>query len=286
MKICFTVGVLSMAALGCAQFSENFETVSASAAGTLLTGQNGWYLPSVGGVDGNAFTYAGNTLGLASNPTGGNQFLGMSVVTANGTNRAQHAVSFASGDNWTIGYDFIGKFNGTLPAADNLGSVSLQDSTVSNYFQTIFQWLTPVDNSATATAFSANIGHFTTTGAAGGAITFESPGAAWQSLPVNHWFRQTVTWNFATGLISSTTLKDITTGGATNTFSPTGWYLAGGENNVSALPKPTDMRFFASGAAGDVMGYDNLNVSPVPEPASMTALGLGVIALIRKRRNR
>lgn len=283
MKIAFSVGMAALCAVSFAQFSDNFEAENGSAGGTLLTngfgggGQNGWYNPVSGSVDGNVFTYTGNALGFSNNPNGGNQFLGMQVPTANATNRAQHSVTF-SGGVWTIAFDFNGNFNGTLPTADNLGSVSLQPSATANYFQTIYQW---GSNNTTGSAFNANIGHFA---AAGGAIVFDSPGAAWTNLSLNHWYHQTVTWDFATGLIMDTTLTDITAGGQTNDFQPTEWYLSGGAANTLGLPAPTDVRFFASGGAGDLMGYDNLNVAPVPEPASLAVLGLGALALLRRRR--
>ncbi len=285
MRLFASLSVAALCTLSFAQFSDNFESETASAGGTALTngfgggGQSGWYNPVSGSVDGNVFTYAGNSLGLASNPNGGNNFLGMKVLTAQGSNRAQHAVSFSSTVE-TLSYDFIAAFSGTAPSADNLGSVSLQPG-ATNYFQTIMQWATPVNHTANADAFNANIGHFATNG---GGIVFDSPGTAWQSLPLNHWFHQTVTWDFGTNLITDTTLTDITAGGATNDFKPTGWYLAGGANNAGGLATPTDVRFFTSGSAGDIMGYDNASVGPVPEPASFAALGLGAIMLIRRRR--
>jgi hypothetical protein len=283
MKIAFSFGIAALCTVSFAQFSDNFESETGSSGGTLITtgfgggGQNGWYNPLSGSVDGSVYTYAGNTLGMSANPNGSNQFLGEDVTTLNGTVRAQHAVTF-SGGVWTLSYDFNGNFNGTPPSAENLGSVSLQPSATANYFQTIYQW---GNNVSTASAFNANIGHFASTG---GTIVFDSPGAAWTNLTLNHWYHQTVSWDFASGLITDTTLRDITAGGSTNDFQPTGWYLSGGANNSLGLAAPTDVRFFASGGAGDIMGYDNLNVAPVPEPATMAVLGIGALALIRRRR--
>jgi len=282
MKVWLTLGIAGLSSLGFAQFSDNFESETGSAGGSLLTngfgggGQNGWYNPVAGSVDGSVYTYAGNSLGFATNPLGGNQFLGMNVLTAQATNRSQHAVTYGAGVN-TLTFDFNAKFAGTPPGADNLGSVSLQPA-CTNFFQTIYQWGSHLP---TADAFDANIG---AASSAGGALVFQSPGAAWMNLNLNHWYRQSVTWDFGSNLITSTTLQDLTAGGGVNSFSPTGWYLSGGAGNILGQLTPTDVRFFASGSAGDMMGYDNLNISAVPEPASMAALGLGALALIRKRR--
>ena len=287
MKLAFTIATAALCTASFAQFSDNFETETGSTAGTALTagfgggGQNGWYNPVSGSVDGSVYKYAGNALGLSTNPNGGNQFLGEQVTTLNGTVRAQHNVTF-SGGVYTLAFDFNGDFTGNLPTSDNLGSVSLQPSATADYFQTIYQW---GSNTATASGFNANIGHWTSAGGTGGAgIAFDSPGTAWTNLSLNHWYHQTVSWSFTTGLITDTTLQDLTAGGGLNDFQPTGWYLSGGANDTLGQALPTDVRFFASGGAGDIMGYDNLNVAPAPEPATMALLGMGALALIRKRR--
>jgi hypothetical protein len=286
MKIGFTVGIAAMCAVSFAQFSDNFESETGSAGGTLLTngfgggGQNGWYNPVSGSVDSSVYTYSGNALGFSTNPLGGNQFVGMAVTAPQTPNRAQHAANFSAGGVWTMTYDFNGNFNGTPPAADNLGSVSLQPSATNNIFQTIYQWGTGITN---ADHFDANIGAAT---AAGGALAFSSPGAAFQSLSLNHWYRQSVQWDFASNQILSVSIQDLTAGGSNTVIdvSGNGWFLTGGQNNVLGQAMATDVRLFASGSAGDLMGYDNFSVAPVPEPASIAVLGLGALALLRRRR--
>jgi hypothetical protein len=278
MKLVLTAGALALSAASLAQYSSDFEspTYTGSASGNVISGQAGWYNPVAGSVDGNVHTYAGNTLGFASNPTGGSQFLG----GAAGANpmRAQHDFAFGSGA-YTLTFDFNGNFIGTPPSADNLGSVSLQPSATANIFQTIYQWGT---NTATPTQFNANMGFAS---AAGGAITvFTSPGTAWTNLAVNHWYRQSVTWDFTSNRILQTTIQDLTAGGSLNSVSPTDWYLSGGAANVLGLAAPTAFRFFAAGSVGNVMGYDNVTLAPVPEPCSMVALSFGALALLRKRR--
>ena len=65
-----------MASAASAQFETEFEapTYPGSADGTVLTGQDGWYLPS--GIDQHVYTYTDNVLGLPANPNGGDQFIG------------------------------------------------------------------------------------------------------------------------------------------------------------------------------------------------------------------
>src|SRR5262245_50537251 len=56
--------------------SGGFEALTASAGGTLLTGQDTWALPvtSPVSVDWKAYTYAGNTWSIPANPFGGANF--------------------------------------------------------------------------------------------------------------------------------------------------------------------------------------------------------------------
>src|SRR5262249_24593404 len=66
-----------------AQYSTGFETVVASPGGTAMAGQDGFFVPPVtGSIDGAAYTYAGNTLGIPVNPNGGANFwAGVSIGT-------------------------------------------------------------------------------------------------------------------------------------------------------------------------------------------------------------
>ena len=68
-----------------AQHSSGYEspTYVGSAAGTIITGQDGFYIPVALSQDGLVYTYAGNALGLPQNPTGQEQFVG---VTGGDTN--------------------------------------------------------------------------------------------------------------------------------------------------------------------------------------------------------
>jgi hypothetical protein len=294
MKFGFTLGVAALCAVGFAQsFSDNFESETGSAAGTLLTGQNGWYLPGISGsLDGNVYTYSGNALGLATNASGGNNFAG---AAANGTGsyRMQHAVAFTNSGVWTLSLDFNFNWSGSTPAVNNLGSVSLQTSGVANYFQTLYSF---ADTNNPTSTYTASFGVADAAGVASGQTVpttrngiLITPGAQWSGLVLNHWYRQTVTWDYSTNQITSTTLQDLTINGSIASANPADYYLSGGANNIQGLPSATDIRLFVSGGSTTIPntnfgGYDNLSVGPVPEPASMAALGIGALALLRRRR--
>jgi hypothetical protein len=252
-------------------------TYSGSAGGTLLTGQQGWTLPA--GTDYSVFTYADNAPGLPVNPSGGGQFLG---GTSTGTNpaRAQHTQNFSGGDGvWSVSYDFAARYNGTLPTAQNLGSFSLQPGTARSFIA-LNTWV----DLNTGTNWNAQYNVFD---AAGVAVNNQSPGAAWNNLEVNHWYRQNTTFDFNANRILEVSITDLATG-TTTTTAPTNWFLAGG--SASALPLPTDIRFFAGGAAGNVMGWDNAAISIVPAPGALVTALLGVIPgaglLLRRRWNK
>jgi hypothetical protein len=262
-------------------YSSNFEAplYTGSAAGTVVSGQDGWYLaPVAGSVDGLVFTYAGNAFGVANNPNGGAQFEGGMATT--GPARAQHAVAFTEGV-WEASWDCTGLWSGTPPAVDNIGSWSMQPSPTARYFQQLMNWgsqvYTPSPNvpgpvtnyTATPDHFHINIGYFTA--ASPTAILFSSPDPAWIDIPVGHWMHIRVRWDFTTAQITETAIRDITAGTPEVVTDVTsfGWYLQGGPN--STFPLPTDVRLFAggfvAGVGNDVSAWDNMVVAPVGAPA-------------------
>jgi hypothetical protein len=273
--------LLAAAGAAQAQFSSDFESpaYNAAAAGTLLTGQQAWYLPAVAGSqDANVFTYAGNTLNIAANPNGGAQFEG-GLGNATGPARAQHPVDFSAGGVWTASWDCTGKWQAALPAVDNLGSWSLQPSTTARYFQQLMDWGTvgnsysgtlspPPDLSATADHFHIHWGYFTA--ASPTVITFAVPSADWLNLPVDHWYHITCKWDFTAAQVLQVSIQDITAGTptVTNDVSALGWYMQGGPN--STYPLPTDIRLFAGGA-GDSSAWDNFSVAPFASPPACYA---------------
>ncbi|MCA9288143.1 MAG: PEP-CTERM sorting domain-containing protein [Phycisphaerales bacterium] len=275
---------LALASTANAQFFSDFEapTYAGSAGGTALTngfglgGQDGWYNPVNGSTDGVVFEYSGNSWGFVNNPTGGAQFGAVRNQGATGFGRAQHAVDF-SGNTYTAAFDIcMDRFGGVLPALNNLGSFSLQPSGSGAFWQTLYTW----DDLSTGNAFDANYIFFN---AAGVQQASTLPGAEWDALRLNTWYRQSTTWNFATNQILSVSIDNLhdPAGPTVVDVSGLGWYLAGG---TAGRPRPTDVRFFAGGGANNVhiFGFDNLEI--VPAPASVALLALGGLVGGRRRR--
>jgi hypothetical protein len=247
-------GVLLLLAQGAEaqQYESGFEPplYTGSPEGVSVSGQDGWYLPPVGGQDGKVYTYADNVLGFPANPTGGEQFEG-GVSDGALFPRAQHDHNFVGSSteiDFIIGYDTAVKYTGNFPAAANLASFSLQDSTVARFFISLNNFEDP----NTATTWKAE---FNVYDAAGTPLNNQSPGAAWTGLAVDHWYRLTATVNFHTNRLFHVTITDLTTGDTSEADVP--WYLTGGENPV--LPRPTAFRCFVGGSAGSTAGYDNVS---------------------------
>jgi hypothetical protein len=283
VKTAVIVAGLAISAAAQAQ-NFNFELpgYTGSAAGTTVVGQNGWTAsPVAGSVNHNVYTYGGNAPGFVQNPVGGNQFMaGTSGPLPTGTNpaRAQVGVPFGN-SSYVISYDSAFLYAGTGNAAANLASFSLNHNTLAaNTFQgfiNLFNFTTP----ATPTAGVKS--EFNVFDAAGVAINNASPGAFWNNLQYNHWYRSFVTVDFSTHQVTNVAIIDLHTGQGASA-AQTGWYLNGG--SASTLPLPDAIRAFAGGNAGNISGWDNIDISLVPAPASLALLGLGGLVASRRRR--
>jgi hypothetical protein len=258
---------LVTAAAATAQYFTDFESLSASPSGTLLTGQAGFYLPAVAGsIDWSAYLYTGNTLNVPINPSGGAAVF-VAGISQGGTAlaRAQHVVGFGCNrGKWTVGVDVLANYLGTPPAADNLGSFSLQPSTapIARYFIMLARWVAP----ATPTQWKASFIYFD---ASNLQVTVDIPGAGFTNLAVNQWYRWELDFDFDTNLITEIRLTDLAVP-ATVRHNPTGWYLQGG-SNPQATPYPTDFRMFAGGSANNLFACDH--VSLMPELATTVIIG-------------
>jgi hypothetical protein len=283
------IAVTALACIGLAyaDFFTGFEAsegYTASAAGDPLTfgfgggGQQGWYNPVSGSFDYKVYTYAGNALGIATNPFGGGQFAASTTGPAGELARAQRDHDWSTRTTWTVSYDVLGATFGTNPALNNLGSFSLQDSTTQRFYIQLLVWADP-NNPGLGWHVQFNVFN-----ASGGALNNQSPGPDFNNLQINHWYRLSTTFDLSTNLITQVTLVDLTT---LQTFvsNPQGWYLHGGA--TPTRPLPTAFRLFTGGGTGtspnsNVVAWDNINI--VPEPASLVVLSAVAFLALRRRK--
>jgi len=246
---------------------------SGSAAGVLLTGQDGWYTPS-GSAQAKVYTYAGNQYGFAVNPQGSEQFVSGRPETFTSV-RGQHDIDFTVHDVWAISWDFAAKTAEAAPAQNTLGSLSLQPSATARSFIATFLWVDQLNPTGGINA------RFDVYNLFGGAFPGQSPGPAWENLFYNHWYHQSVLVDFLTNRITEVSITDLTTGTSATAY-PTDWYLLGGQSPTQ--PLPTAIRLFTGGnSINNLMGWDNLALVPEPTSAVLLSAGLALTMLLRRR---
>lgn len=241
-----------LASVASAQYSTGFEGVTGSPAGTVLTGQDGYYLPAgTVNVDFLAFSYAGNSLGVTPNPTGGNQFVSVTGPGAGVFGRAQRDFTYSPGKS-TIGFDIHASFIGALPASQNLGSVSMQPFPGSQSFISLATWM----DINTAAAWGMNYVYFD---AAGAQIQEAVLAPDFQNLSVSNWYRWETDIDLVTNRILCARITNLTTG-ATATQPLTGRYMLGG---AAGSATPTGYRIFSGGSlTGNTLAFDNVAIGP------------------------
>jgi hypothetical protein len=241
-----------------AQYDTGFEVadgINASAGGTVLTGQDSYYLPTgVTSVDFLAYTYAGNTLGIAANPQGGQQFVGV-IGPGGGTiyGRAQRDINWGA-TTATVSYDACCIYQGNPPASNNLGSFSVQPYPGSASYIHLFSFA-DINNPTSWRAF------YLAYTAAGVVHTQPgmSPGALWENIPMNRWMHFETDISFTENRITQVRIRDLTTN-QTATFDPLDWYLEGGQ--AGGRPLPTGFRMFSGGSlVGNATCFDNMNMT-------------------------
>jgi hypothetical protein len=246
-------GALLGAQQAAALYTSDFDGLTGSPAGTVLTGQDGYYIPAdTDSVDYEVYTYLGNDLGFSVNPQGGSQFVA-GVGPGDGTfyARAQRDVTWGEGV-WEISYDVAVISLQEPPTAQNIGSFSIQPSATGVLLH-LFTWVDP----ATADSWNAYYMYYD----AGGtqiAVPGEAPGPEWSNLELNHWYRFITVVDFDTNLTVEVTIIDLATGDSA-TVEPTDWYLQGG---MGGPPEFNAFRFFAGGGTGSSNGvaWDNIDI--------------------------
>ncbi|MGI8924111.1 MAG: hypothetical protein ACR2HJ_08765 [Fimbriimonadales bacterium] len=236
-------------------YADGFEppAYSGSAAGVVLSGQQGWFNPNQGTRDFRVHTYSGNAPGFAANPIGESQFIGGVVITNSGHARAQKPQSFAGSDFWTISYYMNARFNGTPPGTNSLAKFSLQPSETNRTFNATAEW--PTGGSTTSWHYGYEVAD--ASGNLSGTNVY--PNTQWRFLPANRWFRFSTMIDFDSNMIVNATLSDLSTG-TTYSERPVDWFLTGG--SLGTLPLPTAIRYFVGGTTpGNAVGIDGLNVT-------------------------
>lgn len=272
-RVLAVCAVMFVAHVAGAQYASNFEALSGSAGGTVLTGQDGYYIPGgTNSIDFNVYTYSGNALGLPVNPQGGRQFVAAEGPGSPTFGRAQRDIAWPT-DTAVVNYDLLSSYNGQPPSANNLGSFSVQPFPGSASYIHLFSWTDP----AAATNWQAlYLGYD-----AGGALLAQpgaSPGPEWENLSLDHWYRFSTSIDFSTNEVTGASITDLTTG-TTTTAPLSGVYLEGG--TAGGAGAPTGFRFFAGGGvSGNITAWDNFSV--VPEPASALLLCGGLLILRRR----
>lgn len=240
-----------------AQYEQDFEGLNGSAAGVVLTGQDGYYLPAgTSSVDFKVYTYAGNALGVVQNPEGSGQFIaGTGPGDATNYARAERAVSFGAG-LWEAWYDFCGIYSGNPPGTNNLGSFSLRQASANTVHINLFTWVDPNNPTAinsTYVAYDASGAQFPIPGT--------PPGPEWANLTPNHWYRCRTVFDLDMNKIIEIGIRDLS-GGDEAVYYPTEWYLIGGAGGWQGLPD--GIRFFGGGSGpGNTSCWDNALVIPI-----------------------
>jgi hypothetical protein len=264
------MAILAIGGVATAQYSSDFEApvYTGTATGTDMTplpspqpGVDGWYQPvAANSLNYKCYTYAGNDLGFPQNPTGGCQFVAGRNTGGTFNTRTQRDFAWVAGTKYYVEWDIAFNYAGVLPATDNVGSFSLQNSATSKFWQTLYRF----EAVATPTNVKAEYNVYNAAGVSTPNLDpANNPTGPWRNLKMNNWYRQRTVWDFTTNQVLEVGIQDVTGGGAMNVVAPVGWYLTGGA--APTLPMPTALRFFSGGTtAGNTVGWDNLAVDTAP----------------------
>ncbi|MBI5864292.1 MAG: hypothetical protein HZB38_07275 [Planctomycetes bacterium] len=255
--------LLAAAAPALAQYQQSFESPAffGSAAGTQLAGQDGFYIPDGGLVDGACFAYDGNALGVSPNLDGQQQFIACTRASADFA-RTQRNIDFSSSGCWFIDFDLNVSYNGVLPTANYAGSFSLQPYPQPGSISVVFWW----DNVNLADTFTIRVLGYDAGGGTPYLAGLPVPEAGFRHLIANRWYRLSLRLDFdAVHALTGLSLHDIEAATSAG-YVPgdlTGFYLGGGADSQA---RPTAIRVFAGGGsagdhyAGNVVAIDNVRI--------------------------
>jgi len=279
----------------------DFETpaYSGSPTGTSIAGQNGWTTPTGAA---SVYTYAANAPGLAVNPNGGAQFLGIVQAnpnpnTASPASRGRQSLDLSTSNLWMFSYDLIAASPGVTEAADsnvfNFASIPILDNGVGSatggvMLSQLLIW----DTSALNATYTYEL---LGTDATNSGQFFATPGgtsSAFNHLIQDHWYHIVLVMDLTTNTLTQESITDLTLGGPTNSYgTPTNFFLDGGQNNRRTTTQfgLTVIGNFVNGSQNQA-GLDNvavtdLNGTSVPEPATilLSAFGLAGLWVSRRR---
>lgn len=263
MTFCFASAAL-------AQLNTGFEPpdYAGSRDGTILTGQNGWYIPVTPSADFNLYAHADNALNIPANPCGGDFFAAGFAGGTNPVARAELGMTFPDGEV-LISTDFLADHSDVVPVTNNVGSLSLNPNaggpTYTNQtFILLFSWVDVNNPSAGYNAFYLHHNADGTQVAQPGS----QPGPEWGGLQLNTWYRLKTWVDFRSNKIVRVSIQDVSGDGSETIVNVTSldWWLAGG--SAGGLPLPTAIRMFAGGTADNpnIAAYDNLHVDDASIP--------------------
>lgn len=235
---------------------EILDGFAASAFGTILTGQNAYYVPQGGkSADLQAFTYADNALELPLNPRGGQQFVGGAAPGDRLPSKAQRDISFDP-NSCEFGFDIVVSHRGGRPADKAIGGVSIEQFSGPQLMVAIATWSDP----NLATTWDAEYIWYD---AAGQQLQERVPAAAFQNMPADHWYQWGTLVDFLSNRITAVSIMDLSTMEIV-VYEPPDRYLSGGQSRVSARPSPMSFRLFLAGSesSGNILGIDNIGFLP------------------------
>jgi hypothetical protein len=236
-----------------------------------MNGQAGYFIPPVAGsIDGNCFTYAGNTLGVPPNPAGGANFWAGASGGGTAFARTQKTIPIPA-TQVRIDFDVCCSYTGTVTPTNNIGSFSFQNSATAYFPNLLARFPTPL----TFPPSGWNADFVVGPTAAGVQTTFPDPN--YLNLPLNVWHH----WGCTIDVVTKEYVEFRLTNGITNvttvyTPAPGAMPLP----NQASIIAPTDFRLFCGGGLGNVFAVDNICIAGVGSitlaHTSPCKMGLGI----------